>query len=298
MSASYPAAKLDMPMLVPQSVGSTRLAERVDVVSDLLTSLYLVSPRSARDWMEAAAPAMCHALSLLVGPNPGLYSVWLLAMHTPDPSNPPGIYCKPVMCMNGKRHFAGLMSLIETMPRSTLAELGWGRGSPRSAGIADARWGPSPERHSRLALGLDEFVRSAMPVRGPGQPAVLIAQIDVQKDAPPGLLDAATSVLAFASEHLQRAYNFHVSEPLRRQQAVLDRISKTQQDVVRLLVEGLTEREIAQQLHRSPHTVHDHVKTIYAALGVRSRFELLSMWTFGHAVIDQGGGHGGGDNGD
>lgn len=46
--------------------------------------------------------------------------------------------------------------------------------------------------------------------------------------------------------------------------------------VLGLLVQGLGEKEIAQALRISPHTVHDHVKALYRQLGVRSRAELLS----------------------
>ncbi len=34
-------------------------------------------------------------------------------------------------------------------------------------------------------------------------------------------------------------------------------------------------KEIAEELHRSIHTIHNHVKTIYQEYGVKSKVELL-----------------------
>ncbi len=41
------------------------------------------------------------------------------------------------------------------------------------------------------------------------------------------------------------------------------------------LTRGMTEKEIAEELHRSIHTVHNHVKTIYQEYEVKSKVELL-----------------------
>lgn len=47
-------------------------------------------------------------------------------------------------------------------------------------------------------------------------------------------------------------------------------------EVASLLLEGLCEKEVAARLHISRHTVHDHVKTLYRLLGVRSRPEFFA----------------------
>lgn len=52
------------------------------------------------------------------------------------------------------------------------------------------------------------------------------------------------------------------------------RLSRTERQVLALLCQDKTEREVAEQLDRSPHTVHVHVKSIYRKLGVRSRRQL------------------------
>ncbi|WP_334172080.1 helix-turn-helix transcriptional regulator [Sinomonas sp.] len=52
------------------------------------------------------------------------------------------------------------------------------------------------------------------------------------------------------------------------------RLSRREQDVVDLAVEGLSDRQIADRLHLSVRTVEGHLHRSYAKLGVRSRDEL------------------------
>ncbi|MBB4120748.1 response regulator transcription factor [Martelella radicis] len=44
------------------------------------------------------------------------------------------------------------------------------------------------------------------------------------------------------------------------------------------LLQGLSERQIAENNGQSPHTVHDHVKRIYRKYGVSSRASLMALW--------------------
>jgi len=53
-------------------------------------------------------------------------------------------------------------------------------------------------------------------------------------------------------------------------------LSPAQKRVLKLLADGLAEKEIAAQLHLSPHTVHNHVRAIYQIFEVHSRPELLA----------------------
>jgi DNA-binding CsgD family transcriptional regulator len=47
--------------------------------------------------------------------------------------------------------------------------------------------------------------------------------------------------------------------------------------VLRLLLSGLSEKQIAARLDLSRHTVHNHVKEIYRVVGVQSRAELMAI---------------------
>lgn len=57
----------------------------------------------------------------------------------------------------------------------------------------------------------------------------------------------------------------------------LSLLSKREMDVVRCLAEGLTNREIAERLDLSQHTIKNYLFRVYDKLGVSSRLELLFM---------------------
>ncbi len=57
----------------------------------------------------------------------------------------------------------------------------------------------------------------------------------------------------------------------------LDLLSERELQVVHCLAEGLTNREIAERLHLSQHTVKNYLFRVFDKLGVSSRVELLSM---------------------
>jgi DNA-binding CsgD family transcriptional regulator len=57
----------------------------------------------------------------------------------------------------------------------------------------------------------------------------------------------------------------------RNQSEQLIRLSERQLQVLRLLGEGKTNQEIAQELYRSPHTIKLHVSAILKQLGLKSR---------------------------
>ena len=57
----------------------------------------------------------------------------------------------------------------------------------------------------------------------------------------------------------------------------LSLLSKREKEIVQSLAEGLTNREIAERLHLSQHTVKNYLFRIFDKLGVSSRVELLFM---------------------
>lgn len=48
--------------------------------------------------------------------------------------------------------------------------------------------------------------------------------------------------------------------------------------VVELVTEGLTNRQVAEQLYLSTHTVNTHVRNVFTKLGVNSRLELIRLY--------------------
>jgi DNA-binding CsgD family transcriptional regulator len=94
----------------------------------------------------------------------------------------------------------------------------------------------------------------------------------------PSVHPAASAAVRALVPAIARSYERCVLEPQRRRTALLDRLSGPQAEVAHLLIQGLTEAQIGKALHRSRHTIHDHVKAVYSALGVGSRTGLLRVW--------------------
>ena len=61
-------------------------------------------------------------------------------------------------------------------------------------------------------------------------------------------------------------------------------LSGRESEVTRLCMEGLSTRQMAHALALSPHTVQDHLKSIFAKTGVRSRSELVGQIFLEHYV--------------
>jgi DNA-binding CsgD family transcriptional regulator len=60
-------------------------------------------------------------------------------------------------------------------------------------------------------------------------------------------------------------------------QAIKERLSTAQRQVLPHLVTGMSEAAIAAKLHRSRFTVHDHARAIYRVLGVHNRAQLVRV---------------------
>lgn len=54
-------------------------------------------------------------------------------------------------------------------------------------------------------------------------------------------------------------------------------LTEAQTRVLQLALTGMTEKEIANRLHRSHHTVNSHLRAIYRHYNVSSRAELLAL---------------------
>jgi DNA-binding CsgD family transcriptional regulator len=56
-----------------------------------------------------------------------------------------------------------------------------------------------------------------------------------------------------------------------------DSLTDSELTVVNLIAQGATNRDVATQLHLSPHTVKTHVHNVFAKLGIASRAQLAQL---------------------
>ena len=61
--------------------------------------------------------------------------------------------------------------------------------------------------------------------------------------------------------------------------ATLDDLTAAERRVARLAADGLTNRELANRLTVSPHTVDYHLRQIFRKLGISSRVRLTRLVT-------------------
>jgi DNA-binding NarL/FixJ family response regulator len=62
-------------------------------------------------------------------------------------------------------------------------------------------------------------------------------------------------------------------------------LTSRETEIARFIASGLTNREVADKIHLSPHTVHTHRKNIMKKLGVRSASE-LTIYAIGIGLIE------------
>jgi DNA-binding NarL/FixJ family response regulator len=66
-----------------------------------------------------------------------------------------------------------------------------------------------------------------------------------------------------------------VSQP--RAKTGWDSLTDSELKVVNLIAQGVTNRDVATQLHLSPNTVKTHIRTAFAKLGINSRAQLAQL---------------------
>lgn len=92
---------------------------------------------------------------------------------------------------------------------------------------------------------------------------------------PGGELRSALDHIAMELQSLALSAGTAPSAPLRLSHPELSELSPREREVLVHLVGGARVPAIAEQLHISPHTVRNHLKSIYRKCGVRNQSELI-----------------------
>lgn len=112
------------------------------------------------------------------------------------------------------------------------------------------------------------------------------------KDVEPGTLVEAVRTVASGNalltpsvtRRLVTAFTEHVPTP--PDTTPLDGLSDRERDVLALVGQGLSNREIAERLYLSPHTAKTHVSNIMQKLRARDRVQLV-ITAYGTGLIDR-----------
>lgn len=121
---------------------------------------------------------------------------------------------------------------------------------------------------------LDELMAEERPLEGGGS----LARAAVS------LADGASAVLSVRTTQLEAdpltRVSFLILDPPGEEILPLQvegALTQREQEVARLVISGLHDAEIAERLVISPHTVNQHLKRVYAKLGVESRVALTRL---------------------
>lgn len=147
----------------------------------------------------------------------------------------------------------------------------------RSALFPPSTWAASKYKALCAEAGVQDFARAVLPAGIHPDRRWIIVEAhgrDAGWKADPETVRA----LGIASRAVARAYGQRFIRLEELRESLTRRISPAGRPVLPLLALGLSEPDIGSQIHRSTHTVHDHVKQIYRAFGVCNRFELRDIW--------------------
>jgi DNA-binding CsgD family transcriptional regulator len=76
-------------------------------------------------------------------------------------------------------------------------------------------------------------------------------------------------IVALERERIAASFRLDPGAPPRTQ----PRLNSSQQEILRLMAEGLSNKEIAERVHLSENTVKSHIQAILQKLGVRNRVQ-------------------------
>lgn len=164
--------------------------------------------------------------------------------------------------------------------------LGWSLGDPakwrhpQATRIGETPvgfvWPSSNGGRVWTSLGAKDVIVGAASLTGAAPSRVFVVEIGANREFSEADVALLRSVLAPIAKRAMIAFG---DEPINASRMLTPR----EQEILEHLALGKSVREIAEQLSRSPHTVHDHVKALHRKLRASSRGALIAR-SLGHNV--------------
>ena len=142
--------------------------------------------------------------------------------------------------------------------------------------VDDVTWRAKPNADTLDELGFDEVLYSWVPLAEAGGSYLLSGCVLLRRPGRGafGGGEARLAHLVFGEAQPLHTHGLHAE--LADELAAL---SPRTRQVLALIVDGLSNKQVAQRLNLSPYTVGDHLKAIHRHFGVSSRAELLRHLT-------------------
>lgn len=261
MHTPEPPSQLDSAMLIQRAVQMASAAADLPAIATL-------------EWCESAA-------KVLAGLDPGAAAGVLLGQVTSGGEirgfEAAGVGCHPTQAFSSAMQgaLAELRWRLESM-----SDLGWKPGAMdehlsvrggRLSVLVPTNWRESPSGAAWSSFQPSEIFVGTVQVAGDVRDRRLVAWVALRPDVRliPGLGDVFLAVLSQIGQAASRAIGHQ--KPGRSIW-----ITPKEQEVLDRLILGYSVREIAAELGRSPHTMHDHVKSLHRKLGATSRGDLIA----------------------
>ncbi|MEM1165123.1 MAG: LuxR C-terminal-related transcriptional regulator [Planctomycetota bacterium] len=251
--------------------------QRCVLVAEVIATLPAVA---TQDWCDRAARMLASlredciaSLSIgLFSPAGDLLQLEATGVAWADRSDPPGRYLHTESTRSMGWWLSGDQPVLSgVLPPGTDTARTW------AASASGRRWRELGV--DQLAISIGKLTNGSM-TSDDHRCVVLELGVNGLRSEPLG--DADSGALAAVASPLARravlAFGTEPSDPI-------NRITPREQVILEQLALGRTVKQIAELLNRSPHTVHDHVKSLHRKLGATSRGELIAR-ALGH--IDQG----------
>ncbi|HVZ93521.1 MAG TPA: helix-turn-helix transcriptional regulator [Phycisphaerales bacterium] len=261
-----------------QDAGHTLTVDHVALAAELAASCCTLPAIATVEWCDDAARILC-------GVRPGAIAMTAVVQFAADGavSAIEASGCAGFDTNGNPIRGEALLPLHAPRLDWAVGELGGGNGTswPRAARVRDlsagASFGETDSGRRWSRFGATDHLVGAAPMPGNVPGRMFIAQVGIPTTK--GTWDRGDAAVMAAT--MKPLVNRAAMAFGRDVTSALNRLTQREREVLDHLAIGKSVKEIAADLARSPHTVHDHVKSLHRKLKASSRGELIAR-ALGH----------------